>query len=296
MPPRTNPFQKLVVLIERRLSQGAEVVESYMVTDRNGQKREVDIAILHKFGAHSYLTAVECRDHAREQDVTWIDSLIGKYRDIPSVNRVIAVSRTGFTDTAREKAEQHGITALSFSQAKKQTWSPTLPPETGFELTVSILRAVRNVNVRVVGSDVPNFEGVNPKDVRVFDGSGNHTTVHNYVNHILQTDDVRPKLEAHLDALRAEQSTVSLNVGPHSISIGTLSGRKWRVASFECPFERVSQASRFIHKPVHYDDEEIGVAEVNHGKGTHRSVIIKKGTSWEESEAHVELDWNGLPK
>jgi hypothetical protein len=35
--------------------------------------------------------AVECRDYTRQQNIQWVDQLIGKYKDL-KVNKIIAVS------------------------------------------------------------------------------------------------------------------------------------------------------------------------------------------------------------
>ena len=63
--------------------------------------------------------AVECRDRARPADIEWIDALIGKYDDMP-VNRVVAVSRMGFTSGAKKKASENGIIYWTLEEAHQQ--------------------------------------------------------------------------------------------------------------------------------------------------------------------------------
>ena len=69
MPKRTNDFQRLIVVIEQALaSAGASVAESPMVVNRAlGDETDVDIIITHRVGGRDVRTAIECRDHRREQ-------------------------------------------------------------------------------------------------------------------------------------------------------------------------------------------------------------------------------------
>ena len=103
MPPRTNAFQKLIACVERELAQaGAQVKESAELLEYEGSSaREVDVLIEATVNRHPVTIALECRDHKLRQDKTWIDQLVGKYRDL-AVSHVIAVSKSGFTKGAIE--------------------------------------------------------------------------------------------------------------------------------------------------------------------------------------------------
>lgn len=125
MPKRSNPFQHLIALIEKQLAPlGARVAESLMVRDRlTGDQREVDTAILVDGGAGRKLViAIECRDHNRKQTVEFIDSLIGKYRDL-EVDKVVAVSSSGFLAPAIEKSSKVGITTMTLEDAESVEWT-----------------------------------------------------------------------------------------------------------------------------------------------------------------------------
>lgn len=74
MPKRSNDFQRLVYLVRLNLAEGAEVTESKMMRDRLTKRfREVDIVIKGKVGSQPVVVCVECRDHKRVADVTWLD-------------------------------------------------------------------------------------------------------------------------------------------------------------------------------------------------------------------------------
>src|ERR1700691_3202238 len=78
--------------------------------DNPRQSRQIDISI-RRDGA---LTLVECRLHKEPQDVTWIEQLIGRRISLRA-DAVIAVSASGFTETAEEKAKRHGIILRDFA-------------------------------------------------------------------------------------------------------------------------------------------------------------------------------------
>ncbi len=123
MPKRTNDFQALIDLVERQLAApGVRVVESEMLADRlTGERREVDVCIHAVVSGKKVTLALECRDHKRKADQVWIDSLRGKYLNLP-VDKVIAVARAGFAKTARAAAEKAGIQTLTLEEATSANW------------------------------------------------------------------------------------------------------------------------------------------------------------------------------
>ncbi|MBT9174049.1 MAG: hypothetical protein DDT21_02460 [Syntrophomonadaceae bacterium] len=123
MPKRSNPFQKLVAVIENQLAgNGVKVLESIELDEYKGStKREIDVLIEADVNGLLVRIAIECRNHKRQQDKTWIDQLIGKYRDL-KVDKVVAVSRSGFTSGALEKAAEVNIETLTFENALDQNW------------------------------------------------------------------------------------------------------------------------------------------------------------------------------
>lgn len=89
MPARSNPFQKLVTLIEDHMWPGATVTESH--TDYG---REIDILIESDQGGITFRVAVECRDEKRPQGQQWLEELAGKYSQFPvHIHKVFAVTR-----------------------------------------------------------------------------------------------------------------------------------------------------------------------------------------------------------
>lgn len=127
MPKRTNDFQTLVTAIETCLAEASsKVTESAMLQDRvTGQLREVDTLIEGQIDGRQVVVGLECRDHGRPQDVTWIEQVIGKYQDLP-VDMVIAVSKSGFSEPALKKAAHYDILTLTPDDADNLDWNSIL--------------------------------------------------------------------------------------------------------------------------------------------------------------------------
>ena len=125
MPKRSNQFQKLIKFITDQLvPEGATVEESVELEEMgvdNSSKREVDILIQYDIGIAPIRIAIECRDRTRKDDITWIDGIAGKYKNLP-VNKVIAISNSGFSSTALQKAELNNIETLTLEEATKMEW------------------------------------------------------------------------------------------------------------------------------------------------------------------------------
>ncbi|MGH7824332.1 MAG: hypothetical protein ACREQ7_04045 [Candidatus Binatia bacterium] len=73
--------------------------------------------------------AIECRDRSRKGSVEWIDGLIGKTSSL-AVDKVVAVSKEGFTESAINKARIYGIDTLTAEEAVETDWE-TYPIKPG---------------------------------------------------------------------------------------------------------------------------------------------------------------------
>jgi hypothetical protein len=72
--------------------------------DNPSQPRQIDITIKRD----GKLTLVECRHHRSRQNVKWIEEMMGRRVSLKA-DSAIAVSSSGFTSGALNKAKKHGI-------------------------------------------------------------------------------------------------------------------------------------------------------------------------------------------
>jgi len=124
MPKRSNDFQNLVTFIYEKISPlGGSVTESGMVLDVDAKsEREVDILIECNVAGHKIKIAIECRDRGRKDSVEWIDCIIGKTKSL-DVDKVVAVSNSGFSKAAENKARANNIDILTFAEANIIDWN-----------------------------------------------------------------------------------------------------------------------------------------------------------------------------
>jgi hypothetical protein len=126
MPKRSNDFQHLIAMIEAQLASAETgVTESKLVQDTIGIEREIDVAVEGHLNGHAVSVAVETRNRSRPADIGWIDNLGGKYRHLP-IDKVVAVSSSGFTKKARERAASSTaprIETLTLGDALETDWN-----------------------------------------------------------------------------------------------------------------------------------------------------------------------------
>ncbi|TFL16927.1 restriction endonuclease [Jannaschia formosa] len=122
MTSKSRGFEQFVARVLNLIGSNDDVTiwDHHIPDPDTGQLRQVDILILQ----NEKRIFVECRDYKRPQDVTWIESLIGR-RDSLGCDLMIGVSSSGFRDTAVEKAKAKGIilrTACDISDAEIASW------------------------------------------------------------------------------------------------------------------------------------------------------------------------------
>lgn len=116
MPRRSNQFQRLIFLVKQQVAGDAEVTESKFLQDRlTGTHREVDVCIEKSVGGHLVRVCIECRDHKRKADVSWVEEMKAKHERLPTSVLVLA-SREGFTREAEEVAKRYGIETLTLKK------------------------------------------------------------------------------------------------------------------------------------------------------------------------------------
>jgi hypothetical protein len=115
MMAKTNDgtqLEDLVKLIETIRSPPGFSVESRrkVFNDEGVQVAELDITISGKIGTSAWTMLIECRDRPSEgaAPVSWIEQMVGR-RDRLSLDKILAVSSTGFSPAAIDYANQKNI-------------------------------------------------------------------------------------------------------------------------------------------------------------------------------------------
>lgn len=112
-------FEQLIAAIEAQaVPRGALVKSPDRIRDLvTGRMREVDAAIRMRLGTADILMTIECRKRSKAGDDPWIEQLASKRQKIGAA-KTVAVSASGFTDSARKTALQHGIELRVLSEVQ----------------------------------------------------------------------------------------------------------------------------------------------------------------------------------
>jgi hypothetical protein len=122
MPARSTPFQKLILHLQQELSPSVFVEESVLLRHRlTGELREVDIVLRSKVGEHTVNVSLECIEHSRPADVTWVEQIVAKH-DHLETHKLVLVSLSGFTEQALKLAQSMGISTDTPTEALAQDW------------------------------------------------------------------------------------------------------------------------------------------------------------------------------
>lgn len=129
MPPRSNEYQKLVLMINRALaSENTNISESAMLYDSEANcEREVDILIKSTVSGHEISIGIECTCTTKPVEIRILESFKEKHRKI-GINKTIVVSKNGFTKTSKEYAKKNHIRLLTFNMADREKWSTIFEP------------------------------------------------------------------------------------------------------------------------------------------------------------------------
>jgi hypothetical protein len=147
--PSWREFERLVALIEHALAGEGVTVKSpdFIPSITTGTPREVDASLRTRVGSVEILVTIECRNRAATQDVTWIEQLSSKKKNIGAA-RTIAVAASAFSAEAKRIARENGIDLRILNEITEddvKSWMPLIglvhvfkdceltgPPEIGF--------------------------------------------------------------------------------------------------------------------------------------------------------------------
>ena len=92
---------------------------------RTGFKREVDVVVEAKVGEHELIVGLECVEHGRPADVSWVETMVGKHQHLPT-DRLLLVSSSGFSRQAMILAASEGIDIMTPEEACDADWVRTM--------------------------------------------------------------------------------------------------------------------------------------------------------------------------
>jgi hypothetical protein len=181
-------FEELTaeILVHLRRDKSFETVEHNVFLDGKDGPRQIDVFLKGKVGPFDVTTIVECKDYAKNINVTAIDALHSKMQDV-NAQKAVLVARKGFSRTAIKKAKRLGISLCTAHSAKSEKWKfqlevPLIIKELSCELSQPsfMFRAIPNQKgVRLdefCGVPLPKILGEywNNNQIKCQDGTNEH--------------------------------------------------------------------------------------------------------------------------
>ena len=149
MPRKGRDLEILIEKLESlSLPDSAEIKSPDYIKDKiTGSIREVDISIKYTLGLTPILIVIECRDRSVSQDDTWVEQLRTK-GDKVGADKIIAVSRNGFTAPALKSASFYGSDTRTIDEINLNDitgwFAPQFKGGSQKKLRVNILEALFN--------------------------------------------------------------------------------------------------------------------------------------------------------
>lgn len=121
-------FEILIAKIQKDTAPFAIVQHSQKVRGKSGRLRQLDVTSTLDNGLTSIFTVFECKRYTRKVGIEKVEAFATKCIDV-NANGKVMVSNTGFDAGAVAQAKQHGITLLSYREAKHTDWQNLLGPD-----------------------------------------------------------------------------------------------------------------------------------------------------------------------
>lgn len=268
MPKRTNAFQHLIARIERSLNlNGINVTESKEFIDSSiNEIREVDVVIESIQENHPFVISVECTgvsENSRPATVEWVEQMWGKHSTLPT-NKLILVSKTGFTKTAKKKAAFWNIETLSVIDAEQLDWASKIREATNVQMISFLIPYPTAITVifNQTEGDELNLENINLQESILHDQNGSlNKTIYQAVDGWLKDPSVIEAIseKAFTDADTLIEFTRELKPGIHIFDIN---GQSKSIAAI-----KVKAKSRKHVNEIKLTHNSYGNAAIAHGTG-----------------------------
>lgn len=196
MPRRSNHFQRLVAILTACLGGNARVTESALLIDKiTGEQREVDVHIESRAAGYEVRISLEVVSQRRRADTPWIERMHSKHASLPT-NKLVLVSRSGFTKAASTKAKFYGIETLSVEEAIACDWGLlTRLSRTG---VFEVINFQYTCSVVVVGADGILRKLKTATATKIFNGLAQELTFDGFVRHILDQAETKNAFDYQL--------------------------------------------------------------------------------------------------
>ncbi len=266
MPKRSNEFQKIILILEKKLAANSQVIESALLEDRQTHYDvEVDVLIKGAIAETPISIGVECRDRSRPSTVEWVREMIGKHEHLP-LDKTILISKSGYTKQAITKAEENGVEALTFEEAETHDWQSELGDlknlkmfSFGFTLlsgSVVLKEDIAKKYIDQIGGDTPIFDDQNANGITLKQYGESYLRNSDIAAEVMRLWLLKPKGE------RENEITFNLKLEPKTKAEILIEGDRFEVMNTEF-VSKASFASTAVDlKAARYKNSEVAYSTV----------------------------------
>jgi hypothetical protein len=149
-------LERLVAILEELLRpSGLHFCSPDHLRDTvTGRLREVDVAI-RASGEGAVIAICECRDRVGVEDVTWIEQVVTKARDLEGSPPAVLVSSAGFSEAAWKKATAYGHDVRLVTEVTLEEFRKWFAVEHVVLLVTE--RGLRGCDIELAGEDAEAF-------------------------------------------------------------------------------------------------------------------------------------------
>lgn len=164
-PVKVGKAGKLFELLISRLEESIKDENVVVYADHNvenleGFSRQFDVYIKSNIQGYQIEIAIECKEYGRDAvDVEKIESFSCKCQRVPSINKMVFVSQTGYTKGAIAAAKVYGITLLNIDKLEQAELTNIIQP-INFKLQKRFIRIIKVVANKLdrTGKLITNFD------------------------------------------------------------------------------------------------------------------------------------------
>lgn len=188
-------FEDLVTWIQKSVHEKSQIIPNEKVPDIHTNRiRQIDISIRLSDGPTHLFVMVEVRDHKKPIGVNYIEEINSKKQSV-GANAAFIVSRSGFANTALEKAKCLGIQTLTYEEAMKSDWSGWII----YRNIIFTKRLYNNILITLmdnsnkkldIASEIESEVHKNPKSMVLLNNEGKpYTSIFNLADSILKPNE-----------------------------------------------------------------------------------------------------------
>ncbi len=156
------------------------------------------------------VTSVECNARARRATIEWVEQMIKKHESLPT-DKLVLVSKAGFTKSALGKAKALNVDALTISEASATDWTTRLP---SVQLDMLVPK-LKSVHVDLCGQSLSDEQRAAVRDARLRDRGGvDHGSLYDFVGAWVSGSEMTESLRARVPSGHSGQVDTDVPLPP----------------------------------------------------------------------------------